>query len=148
MNEEIYNTIKRKIIHIKSRPTKINVNDLYITLKNIDNNHVPKIKQGDYSYENIIKFCNDIENMLNNGKIKNTNMEEINQKKYISIKLEESLYLPSNIYFTEKTDDEIIDDDNTNNEDIDITDSEQEMIDDDNDIEEYYDSGGDDCFSQ
>ncbi len=140
MNIELTNTIKRKIVHVRSRPTRINVNNLYIILKNIDGSNVPKIKQGDYSYENIIKFCDNIEKLIENGGFITVDAEEPAQKKYVSVKLEESFYLPNNIYFVEKDDDELIDEAPLNIDDVDMSDSDQEMDDIDEDVDNFYES--------
>ncbi len=148
MNVELSDTIKRKLIHIKSRPTKVNVNNLYILLKNIDSSDVPKIKHGEYTYENIIKFCDDIEELINKGNFKNSFNEDSVQKKYVYVKLEESFHLPNNIYFVEKDDDDMIDEAPLNIDDIDVSDSDQEP-DVEDDADDYYDSGdGGEDFSQ
>ncbi len=139
MNTELSDTIKRKIIHIRSRPTKYNVNNLYILLKNIDSLNAPKIKQGEYTYENIIKFCDDTEKFITKGNFKDNYGEESVQKKYVYVKLEESFHLPNNIYFVEKDDDDIIDEAPLNIDDIDISDSDQEL-DVEDDADDYYES--------
>lgn len=131
--------IRRKIIHIKSRPTFKNISSIYSLLDKYGYKKDIKILgYNKYDHNNILELCKKIEETIS----KNSNPSEVKTNNhFVSIKFEESLLLPEHIYRSVKDVNDIEDIDDIESL-VNSVDSEIEDID-----EEYYDSGNDE-FSE
>jgi hypothetical protein len=144
MDQEIAENIQRKLIHIKARPTRLAINNLYIILKNMDFINIPILKQNEYTYSHILKFCNDITDLISDES--NIIVKTNASNKYISVKLEESSFLPENIYTTNNNHEKNDDDNLELTDAISVTDTNDSDINEE-DVEEgyeFYASDGDD----
>jgi hypothetical protein len=140
-NIEEYEIIRRKLIHIKSRPTFKNISSMYSILDEYGFKDIEKLGYKNYTYDNILELCRKIEELDN--KCRNPKVVKSNNQ-FVSIKFEESLLLPEHIYRSVKDVDDS--DDILDNDKESLTDSiESEIIEEID--EEYYDSGNDE-FSE
>ncbi len=126
--ENILTKINRMIEHFKIRPTHIILNTIYITLKNYGYVDIPRIK---YSESNIVdkqiinKYCKEIMFL-----IKSEPENKVGSKKNYSKEIhvfKESCMLPQNVYVSEKTDEEKLDETYIDNDITSISESENSI---------------------
>ena len=112
IKEDDFEIIRRKIIHIKSRPTFKNISSIYSILDEYGfKKDIEKLGYKNYDYDNILELCRKIEETINRGI--NPNVVKANNH-FVSIKFEESSLLPEHIYRSVKDvddDDDILDND-------------------------------------
>lgn len=150
MSEDFKQNIHNKIIHLKSRPTRKTLSEIYIEIKKNGYN-INKLSYENYDYENIIKYCEYIENVLKDNTNINTTEKYKKKNNYINVIFKEHEHLPKNIYVNECDNYEDKDYHFLNDKDsvVSSSDDNSEKQNDENENEDdlYYDSGNDE-FSE
>jgi len=148
MKELVILDIKKKLEHIKIRPTYYNINTVYILLKQHNFQNIPKISSF-YTVNNntidVQKYCDKILEIINCDIF--TDVPKPTKKTGVYM-FQESSLLPKNVYLVENSEEKEIDDiilDSSS-----LSDSESDNMSEKETFEEgyeLYESGNDDDFS-
>lgn len=147
-------TIRRKLIHIKARPTYETINNLSLLLKNLGYQNIPKlsVRESYISKNDIDSFCNQIEYIITNEQSDPKGIRRNHLSKEIFMFRESSL-LPKNVYVSEKDNEEKLED-NYMEDDI-CSEKSSSNISENSEIEEvqeegytFYDEVSEDSFSE
>lgn len=128
--------------HFKIRPTYIVLNTLYALLKNKGYKDIPKLQFIESSSNlldknSIIKFCEEIKNIIKNEADKEDNKKKNSKEIYM---FRESSLLPQNVYVSEKRDDDKLEDNYTEDNITSSSESENSVL---SEIEEEQEQGYD-----
>lgn len=115
---DLHTTVGRLVAHFKIKPTYLTANHIYIVLKNNGFRNIPRVE---YTHDNFIdtnnvnKYCSSIISLLDTKMV----IDEGRRKTYKgSFIFGESSMLPQNVYFSEKNDDDKIEDNYLDDDDI------------------------------
>ena len=127
--EDTTHLVRRKLVHIKVRPTYANINNLSVCLKNLGYQDIPKIQSEscnnwNINREAILNFCEKIEEIIKHepyvcDRKKNHTSKEV-------FMFQESSLLPKNVYVSEKDNEEKLEDNFIDNDISSISESESE----------------------
>lgn len=115
---DLHKTIGRLIEHFKVKPTYLTVNHIHIILKNNGFKNIPHVdftRDNFINTENINKYCSSIILLLNTELVIDDHRRKTYKGSFI---FDESSMLPQNVYYSEKNDEDKVEDNYLDEDDI------------------------------